>query len=79
MRVTNSSISYIYNKKVLKFIESNRKIDTNILVLDLIKKKEKVFGYVSKDPCYWIDMGKHGDYELANKEFEKRKNEFLKN
>jgi NDP-sugar pyrophosphorylase family protein len=33
--------------------------------------------YKSLDPCYWIDMGAHGDYERANEVFAERKADFL--
>ena len=30
-----------------------------------------------KQPCYWLDIGRHDDYESANAIFEARRTEFL--
>ena len=30
-----------------------------------------------KSPCYWLDIGRHDDYSLANEVFEARRGEFL--
>jgi len=69
---------YIYNRKVLNYIEKNKRLDFNELVRLLLDKKEKVLGYLSEKPYYWIDIGQHADYERANKEFKKFRGEFLK-
>ena len=69
---------YIYNRSVVSQIERNKRLDLNVLVLNLIEKQKNIYGFLSKEPYYWIDMGKHGDYELANSEFELHKDEFLK-
>jgi len=45
------------------------------LVKKLLKYKERVIGYPSKD--YWLDIGRHNDYEKAIDEFEKNKEKFL--
>jgi len=69
---------YIYNRKVLNHIEKNKRLDFNELVLRLLGKREKVLGYLSEKPYYWIDIGQHADYEQANGEFEQHKGDFLK-
>ena len=33
--------------------------------------------HVYKEPCYWLDIGRHDDYALANEVFEARRAEFL--
>ncbi len=30
-----------------------------------------------KEPCYWLDIGRHDDYALANEVFEARRRDFL--
>ena len=70
---------YVYNRKALSYIEKDKKTDLNDLVSRLLEKEEKVCGFLSGDPYYWIDIGQHADYEKANIEFEKRKEEFLGN
>ncbi len=70
---------YIYSREVVEQIPKNQRLDLNYLVLDLLSKKKTVCGYVSSEAYYWIDIGKSGDYEMANAEFEKRRSDFLKN
>jgi NDP-sugar pyrophosphorylase family protein len=69
---------YIYNRDILNFIEKNKRLDVNDLVLELLDKNRNVCGYISEEPYYWIDVGEHADYEKANEEFQKRRNQFLK-
>ncbi len=68
---------YVYNRSVAASIERNKRLDANTLVLKLIAEGKKVFGYLSKEQYYWIDVGHHADYEKANEEFEKRREAFL--
>ena len=68
---------YVYNRGVMPTIQPNRRLDVNDLVATLLRDGKKVYGYLSKDHYYWIDIGQHGDYEKANEEFEKNKNAFL--
>ena len=68
---------YVYNKRILHFIKSGHRIDVNLLVEKLIDKNKEVYGYYSDSPYYWIDIGQHADYEVANVKFEKHRKEFL--
>ncbi len=67
---------YIYNKKVLSYMDSEKRCDVNDLVNTLIKNGEKVAAFRSQPQYYWIDIGRHGDYETANEEFSKIKDAF---
>jgi NDP-sugar pyrophosphorylase family protein len=67
---------YIYKSDVLRYIKKSQRLDLNDLVMDLLRHKEKVCGYISEAPYYWIDIGKSGDYEAANSEFDKRRDIF---
>ncbi len=69
---------YIYNRRALGYIQQNKRLDFNILVGEMIQTGEDIFAYKSQDPYFWIDIGQHADFERANEEFSKRKNEFLK-
>ena len=69
---------YIYNRKILSFIEKNKRLDVNDLVSKLLDNNKTVCGYISEEPYYWIDVGEHADYEKANEEFQKRRNIFLR-
>ncbi|MBF0532481.1 MAG: NTP transferase domain-containing protein [Candidatus Omnitrophica bacterium] len=69
---------YIYNRRALRYIEKGKRLDLNILIEKMIADGDNVFGYMSNENYYWIDVGQHADFEQANQEFEKRKKEFLK-
>jgi NDP-mannose synthase len=69
---------YIYNKKTLSYIKKNQHLDLNILIEKMIEKKDPVYAYMSQENYFWIDIGQHADFEHANREFETRRNEFLK-
>jgi NDP-sugar pyrophosphorylase family protein len=68
---------YVYEPSVLNYIESGGHLDVPALVLRLLKHGERVIACRSEDPCYWIDMGQHGDYEKAIEVFEARRDQFL--
>lgn len=68
---------YIYNQRALKYIEPGNRLDLPDLANNLIAAGEKVCGFTSREPYYWIDIGQHADYEKANKEFELRRDDFL--
>lgn len=57
------------DKKVIKFIKKNERIDNPDLILRIKNKGHKIFGYVHQG--FWLDIGRHEDLELANKLFEK--------
>jgi NDP-sugar pyrophosphorylase family protein len=65
---------YVYEPRVLGYIEKDRYLDFPDLVLKLIKAGEKVVGYHSEDR--WLDIGRHEDHQLAVKEFEEHRAEF---
>ena len=68
---------YVYNRRALKYIEPGHRLDLPDLVNRLIAAGEKVCGFASSDPYYWIDIGRHADYEQANQEFSLRRDDFL--
>jgi len=57
---------YVFNPKALKFIPKNEKLDFPDLMKTLVRSGEKVFCYKSDD--YWLDIGRHEDYEKAQAE-----------
>lgn len=73
---TNMGV-YIYTRRALRFIPQGQHLDLNILVMRLLEAGEKVYGFVSNDPYYWIDVGQHADYALANEQFEQHRATFL--
>lgn len=68
---------YVYDQRVLDYIDPGVYLDVPTLVLRLIENGERVMAYKSNEPCYWIDMGMHGDYERAIEVFAERKDDFL--
>ena len=70
---------YVYNKKILNFMKEGNRIDVDSLVKILLEKNKEVYGYLSDASYYWIDIGQHADYEIANENFEIHKKEFLPN
>ncbi len=66
---------YIFETKVLNYIKPKEKLDFPDLVRKLLENREKVVGYPSND--YWLDIGRHDDYERAVDEFEQNKKKFL--
>jgi len=66
---------YIFEPEVLKYIPRGEYLDFPDLVKILINSKEKVVGY--EYDGYWQDLGRPDDYEMATRDFESMRNEFL--
>jgi NDP-sugar pyrophosphorylase family protein len=65
---------YVYEPRVLDYIEKNSYLDFPDLVLKLIHAGERVVSYFSED--IWLDIGRPEDYQLAVKEFDAHRAEF---
>ena len=59
---------YVFDPKVLEYIELNEYLDFPDLIKKLISNGEIVKGYVYSG--YWLDIGRPDDYERANREIE---------
>jgi NDP-mannose synthase len=66
---------YVFEPKVLNYIEPNKYLDFPDLVLRLISEGEFVNGYPTN--CYWQDLGRPDDYEQAIEEFVTLKSQIL--
>ncbi len=66
---------YVYEPKVLEYIEPGIYLDFPHLVTRLLENGEKVVGYPCSD--IWLDIGNHEDYVKAQKVFEESKYDFL--
>lgn len=66
---------YMFEPEVLNYIEKNQRLDLPELVLKLMKdnKKVNVFNFDG----YWLDIGRHDDYERAIQEFQSHPKDFL--
>lgn len=59
---------YCFSPRVLEHIEEGEALDFPDLVLKLIEAGEEVRAYPTDG--YWLDIGRHDDYEAAQAEFE---------
>jgi NDP-sugar pyrophosphorylase family protein len=66
---------YVFNPAVLEHIPRAERMDLPDLILKLLAAGHRVETY-SFDG-YWLDIGRHDDYEQAVFEFEHRRDEFL--
>lgn len=66
---------YLFEPEVLKFIEPDQRLDLPELVLKLMKAGHPV--NVFNFNGYWLDIGRHDDYERAIAEFVSHRSEFL--
>ena len=66
---------YCFSPRVLDQIEKGKPLDFPSLILKLIKAGEMVRAWESDD--YWLDIGRHDDYEAALDEFEQVKSRLI--
>ncbi len=66
---------YIFEPEALEFMEPGQRLDLPELILRLMRANEKVNVYSFEG--YWLDIGRHDDYEVAAREFAEHRSEFL--
>jgi NDP-sugar pyrophosphorylase family protein len=66
---------YCFSPHVLGHIERGQRLDFPDLVLKLISAGELVRAWRSE--AYWLDIGRHDDYEAALEEFEQVRSQLL--
>jgi NDP-sugar pyrophosphorylase family protein len=66
---------YIFEPQVLKYVVKGQRLDLPELVLRLVRAGQKVNIYDFNG--YWLDIGRHDDYETAVQEFSTHRDEFL--
>ena len=62
---------YAVNRAVVSSVPSNHKYGVDELVIDLLRKGEKI--HVLSHKGYWLDIGRADDYLQAIEDFEHRK------
>jgi NDP-sugar pyrophosphorylase family protein len=67
---------YAFAPRAIEQIEPNKRLDFPDLVLKLLDAGETVRARRSEDD-YWLDIGRHDDYETAMDEFERMRDRFL--
>jgi NDP-sugar pyrophosphorylase family protein len=65
---------YVLEPEALAYIPAGRHFDFPDLVHALLADGQKVAGYRSN--AFWLDIGRHEDYERAQEEYEARRQEF---
>ncbi|MEZ0394851.1 MAG: sugar phosphate nucleotidyltransferase [Anaerolineales bacterium] len=75
LRYLVSTGIYIFEPQVLDFIPPNQRLDLPELVLRLRENGQRVNVYPFDG--YWLDIGRHEDYEVAIDEFARHRADFL--
>lgn len=66
---------YIFEPRILNYIQRGSRLDLPELVLRLLAENQKVNIY--NFDGYWLDIGRHDDYETAMEEFAAHRADFL--
>jgi NDP-mannose synthase len=66
---------YCFSPEVIEYIEPGRRLDFPDLILRLIARGLTVRAWPST--AYWLDIGRHDDYELALDEFDRMRARLL--
>jgi len=66
---------YLFEPAILKYIVPNERLDLPELVLKLLKGGQQVNAF--NFDGYWLDIGRHDDYERAIEEFSTHRVDFL--
>src|SRR3972149_3318804 len=66
---------YVVEPDALNYIKKDKWLDFPDLIKLLIRKRQKVLGYLCE--CFWLDIGRIDDYEVALNKFEELKSSLL--
>lgn len=66
---------YVFDRRALGYIPAGKRLDFPDLIQRLLKERERVICYPSKD--FWLDIGRHEDYEEAQKKFQEMRKKLL--
>jgi len=66
---------YVFERKILKWIPPEKYLDFPELIQKLLKQRIRVVCYPSND--FWLDIGRHEDYEEAQKKFQEMRKKLL--
>ena len=66
---------YVFEPRVISYIPQGQYLDFPDLVKKMVAAGEKVVGYHFEG--YWQDLGRPDDYELASRDFETLRSQFL--
>jgi len=66
---------YIFEPSIHEYLTRGSKIDLPTLILEMLKKGDRVAAFHLNG--YWLDIGRHEDYEIANSEFKINPEKFI--
>ncbi|MEW6404677.1 MAG: sugar phosphate nucleotidyltransferase [Chloroflexota bacterium] len=66
---------YIFEPEILQYMEHGQRLDLPELVLQLVRGGQKV--NIFNFDGYWLDIGRHDDYDSAVEKFSAHRHEFL--
>lgn len=66
---------YAFSPRVLDYMEPDERLDFPDLMRRLLDAGEIVRAF--RSDCYWLDIGRHDDYEQALEEFERMKDRLI--
>lgn len=66
---------YMFEPTILEYITTGKPYGLDSLVLDMIKKDDKVYSYNFNG--YWLDIGRPDDYEIAIEKFKRERDFFI--
>ncbi len=66
---------YAFEKEALEWIPRGKSLDFPDLIQKLLKLQKRVVGYPSAD--FWLDIGRHEDYEAAQGMFQEMRKRLL--
>lgn len=67
---------YIFEPEIYNYLPHGERLDLPQLVIKLLDAGQQVGVY--KFEGYWLDIGRHDDYELAIQEFSENRHKFIK-
>lgn len=73
--MVSMGVNVLNPQQVRPFLTPGKHLDLPDLMLKLRSAGLPV--YTFSDPCYWLDIGRVDDYQVANEVFEERRAEFL--
>lgn len=72
---TVSTGIYVFEPSILNYILPGKHLDLPELILKLVREQKKVNVYPFNG--YWLDIGRHDDYETAMQKFAANRKEFI--
>ena len=73
--MVSMGVNVLNQRLVRRFLTPGKHLDLPDLMLSLRAAGLPV--YTFSEPCYWLDIGRVDDYQMANEVFEDRRTEFM--